>query len=77
MAIFMQTKIPLSANIEHGMLPAANHIHALRTKDFKLVRYCSGDKAYVPANWEEEFYDFWKSGGIYVVLKARATSPGK
>jgi hypothetical protein len=37
----------------------------LRSKDFKLVRYYSGDKAYVPANWEEEFYDLRKTGGDY------------
>ena len=67
----------LSANGEHVLLIAANHIHALRSKDFKLVRHYSGDKAYVPANWEEEFYDLRKSGGIYVVLKARAASPGE
>ena len=55
----------LSANVEHGLFPAANRIHALRSKDFKLVRYYSGDKPYVPANWEEEFYDLRKTGGDY------------
>ena len=55
----------LAANVEHGLFPAANRIHALRSKDFKLVRYYSGDKAYVPANWEEEFYDLRKTGGDY------------
>lgn len=55
----------LSANVEHGLFPAANRIHALRSNDFKLVRYYSGDKAYVPANWEEEFYDLRKTGGDY------------
>lgn len=55
----------LSANVEHGLLPAANRIHALRSKDFKLVRYYSGDKSCIPANWEEEFYDLRATGGDY------------
>lgn len=55
----------LSANVEHGLLPAANRIHALRSKDFKLVRYYSGDKSYIPANCEEEFYDLRATGGDY------------
>ena len=57
----------LSANGDyvHGLFPAANRIEAIRSKDFKLVRYYSGDKAYIPANWDEEFYDLRKTGGDY------------
>ena len=54
-----------NGNVEHGLLPAANRIQAVRSKDFKLVRYFSGDLPYAPENWEEEFYDLRENGGDY------------
>ncbi len=49
----------------HGLLPAANRIQAVRTKDFKYARYYSGDQDYEPANWEGELYDLRPEGGDY------------
>ena len=57
--------LSVNDNYNHGLLPAANRIQALRTKDFKYARYYSGDKEYTPANWEEELYDLRKSGKDY------------
>ena len=50
---------------DHGLLPGPNRLQALRTKDFKYVRYFSGDEPYEPANWQGEFYDLRPGGGDY------------
>ena len=42
-----------------------NRLQAVRTKDFKYVRYFSGDAAYEPANWQGELYDLRPDGGDY------------
>lgn len=52
-------------NYVHGLLPANNRLQALRSKDFKYVRYFSGDQIYNPKNWEGEFYDLRPGGGDY------------
>ena len=52
-------------NYVHGLLPANNRLQALRSKDFKYVRYFSGDQTYDPKNWEGEFYDLRPGGGDY------------
>ncbi len=49
----------------HGILPAANRIQAVRTKDFKYARYYSGDQDYKAANWDGELYDLRPLGGDY------------
>ena len=50
---------------DHGLLPGPNRLQAVRTKDFKYVRYYSGDQEYVPANWQGELYDLRPGGGDY------------
>ena len=50
---------------DHGLLPGPNRLQAVRTKDFKYVRYFSGDDAYEPANWQGELYDLRPDGGDY------------
>lgn len=50
---------------DHGLLPGPNRLQAVRTKDFKYVRYYSGDKSYTPENWQGEFYDLRPKGGDY------------
>ena len=50
---------------DHGLLPGPNRLQAVRTKDFKYVRYFSGDKEYEPANWQGELYDLRPGGGDY------------
>ena len=49
----------------HGLLPANNRLQALRTKDYKYVRYFSGDKPYSAKNWDGELYDLRPNGGDY------------
>ena len=49
----------------HGLLPANNRLQALRTKDYKYVRYFSGDKPYNAKNWDGELYDLRPNGGDY------------
>ena len=49
----------------HGLLPANNRLQALRTKDYKYVRYFSGDKSYNAENWDGELYDLRPNGGDY------------
>ena len=50
---------------DHGILPGPNRIQAVRTKDYKYVRYYSADEAYEPKNWQGEFYDLRPNGGDY------------
>jgi arylsulfatase A-like enzyme len=50
---------------DHGLLPGPNRLQAVRTKDYKYVRYFSGDKSYEPRNWQGEFYDLRPNGGDY------------
>ena len=50
---------------DHGLLPGPNRLQAVRTKDFKYVRYFSGDQEYDPANWQGELYDLRPGGGDY------------
>ena len=50
---------------DHGILPGPNRLQAVRTKDYKYVRYFSGDEAYDPANWQGELYDLRPGGGDY------------
>ena len=50
---------------DHGILPGPNRIQAVRTKDYKYVRYYSADEAYEPKNWQNELYDLRINGGDY------------
>ena len=50
---------------DHGLLPGPNRLQSVRTKDFKYVRYFSGDAVYEPANWQGELYDLRPDGGDY------------
>ena len=50
---------------DHGLLPGPNRLQAVRTKEFKYVRYFSGDQEYDPANWQGELYDLRPGGGDY------------
>ena len=50
---------------DHGLLPGPNRLQSVRTKDYKYVRYFSGDEPYDPANWQGEFYDLRPGGGDY------------
>lgn len=50
---------------DHGLLPGPNRIQAVRTKDYKYVRYYSEDETYEPKNWQGEFYDLRTNGGDY------------
>lgn len=50
---------------DHGVLPGPNRIQAVRTKDYKYVRYYSADETYEPKNWQGEFYDLRPNGGDY------------
>ena len=50
---------------DHGLLSANNRIQAVRTKDYKYVRYYSKDKDYKPKNWDGELYDLRPDGGDY------------
>jgi hypothetical protein len=50
---------------DHGLLPGPNRLQAVHTKDFKYVRYFSGDQDYEPANWQGELYDLRPGGGDY------------
>ena len=52
-------------NYVHGLFPSNNRLQALRSKDFKYVRYFSGDQTYDPKNWDGEFYDLRPDGGDY------------
>ena len=58
-------RVSAGNNYVHGLLPSNNRLQALRSKDFKYVRYFSGDRAYNPKNWEGEFYDLRPGGGDY------------
>jgi hypothetical protein len=49
----------------HGLLPSNNRLQAIRTKDYKYVRYSSGDKPYNAKNWDGELYDLRPFGGDY------------
>jgi arylsulfatase A-like enzyme len=49
----------------HGLLPSNNRLQAIRTKDYKYVRYSSGDKNYNAKNWDGELYDLRPFGGDY------------
>ena len=49
----------------HGLLPANNRLQALRTKDYKYVRYFSSDEDYNAKNWDGEFYDLRPGGADY------------
>jgi len=50
---------------DHGILPGPNRIQAVRTKDYKYVRYYSADETYEPKNWQGELYDLRPNGGDY------------
>jgi choline-sulfatase len=50
---------------DHGVLPGPNRLQAVRTKDYKYVRYYSGDKKYKSKNWQGELYDLRPKGGDY------------
>ncbi|WP_115023842.1 sulfatase-like hydrolase/transferase [Synechococcus sp. UW69] len=50
---------------DHGLLPGPNRLQAVHTKDFKYVRYFSGDQEYEPSNWQGELYDLRPRGGDY------------
>ena len=50
---------------DHGILPGPNRLQAVHTKDFKYVRYFSGNESYDPSNWQGEFYDLRPGGGDY------------
>ena len=50
---------------DHGLLPGPNRIQAVRTKDYKYVRYYSEDETYEPKNWQGELYDLRPNGGDY------------
>ena len=50
---------------DHGLLPGPNRLQSVHTKDFKYVRYFSGDLDYEPANWQGELYDLRPGGGDY------------
>ena len=58
-------RLSAGGNYVHGLLPANNRLQALRTKDYKYVRYFSGDKDYDPKNWDGEFYDLRPNGKDY------------
>jgi hypothetical protein len=47
------------------LLPSNNRLEAIRTKDYKYVRYSSGDKPYNAKNWDGELYDLRPLGGDY------------
>ena len=49
----------------HGLLPANNRLQALRTKDYKYVRYFSGDQVYDAKKWDGELYDLRPNGQDY------------
>ncbi len=49
----------------HGLLPANNRLQALRTQDYKYVRYFSGDQVYDAKNWDGELYDLRPNGQDY------------
>ena len=53
---------------DHGILPGPNRLQAVRTKDFKYVRYFSLDQEYSSDNWQGEFYDLRVDGGDYYPL---------
>jgi len=48
-----------------GAVPPPNRIQALRTPDFKLVRYWDGSGTNPPAPDQGEFYDLRPTGGDY------------
>ena len=50
---------------DHGLLSANNRIQAVRTKDYKYVRYYSKDKDYDPKSWNGELYDLRPDGGDF------------
>jgi len=50
---------------DHGILPGPNRLQAVRTKDYKYVRYYSADETYEPKNWQGELYDLRTNGGDY------------
>ena len=50
---------------DHGVLPGPNRLQAVRTKDYKYVRYYSADETYEPKNWQGELYDLRPNGGDY------------
>ena len=58
-------RVSAGNNYVHGLLPSNNRLQALRSKNFKYVRYFSGDRAYNPKNWDGEFYDLRPDGGDY------------
>ena len=58
-------RLSVNQDYVHGLLPGNNRLQALRTKDFKYVRYFSGDKTYTPKNWDGELYDLRPDGGDY------------
>jgi len=58
-------RVSAGNNYVHGLLPSNNRLQALRSKNFKYVRYFSGDRAYDPKNWDGEFYDLRPGGGDY------------
>ena len=58
-------RLSIGMNCSHGLFPSANRIQAVRTLDYKQVRYYSADQAYNPAHWDGEFYDLRKHGGDY------------
>ena len=58
-------RISAGNNYVHGLLPSNNRLQALRSKNFKYVRYFSGDRSYDPKNWDGEFYDLRPGGGDY------------
>ena len=58
------TSIP-QGSWDHGVLPGPNRIQAVRTKDYKYVRYYSADETYEPKNWQGELYDLRPNGGDY------------
>lgn len=53
---------------DHGLLPGPNRLQAVRTKDFKYVRYYSADEEYSARNWQGELYDLRVDGGDYYPL---------
>ena len=58
-------RVSAGNNYVHGLLPSNNRLQALRSKNFKYVRYFSGDRPYDPKNWDGEFYDLRPGGGDY------------
>jgi choline-sulfatase len=50
---------------DHGLLPGPNRLQAVRTKDYKYVRYYSEDEKYEFVNWQEEFYGLRPKGDDY------------